>query len=133
MSAVSSTRAEKEVVRKVVVQSNDCIVWQERKLLAVRIVSHVTSSIFKVSIQVEVRIQVCHRLLQMVHNVSDVCIHVLIVRSVHMIVEKLVVSRTCPRVRHLQLFQPIVHVGVVRVASCYLHITRATSRMLLVR
>jgi hypothetical protein len=54
--------------------------------LYVRIVSHVTSSVFKILVKIKVTVQVTHRLFQVVYDVSDICIHVLIVRSVGLIV-----------------------------------------------
>jgi hypothetical protein len=65
----------------------------------------VTPSVFEVSIQIEVTIQVAHRFFQVIHDVSDIFIRVqiLIVRSVDLIVQKLVIARVCPRMTFFQL------------------------------
>lgn len=90
MFAVESTRAEQKTIGKVIVEPYDCIVGQKRELLTIRIVTHVTSTILKVAVEIEVAVEIAHRLLQVIHDVANV--YMLIVRRVHLIVEELVVA-----------------------------------------
>lgn len=122
MLAGRSTRAEQEVVRQIVVQSDDGVVRQEGKLLTIRVVPHVSSAILEVPIEIEVAVQVRHWLLEVIHNVSDVGVHVLIVGGIELIIEELVVPRVGPRVCHLQLLEAIIHIRVARVAARDFHI-----------
>lgn len=130
MFAVCSTCTQEEVVGEIIVQSNDCVVGKERKFLAVRVVSHVPAAVFEVPVEIEVAVQIRHWLLEMVDDVPDVGVFILIVWCVQLIIKKLVVSRTRPRVRHFKFLQPIVHVGVIRVAASDFDITTAAACVL---
>lgn len=65
------------------------------------------------SIEIKVTVEIIHRFLQVIHNVSDVCVSILIVCSVDLIVEEFVVSRIGSRVTQFYLFQPVVDVRSV--------------------
>lgn len=103
--AILAAGAEQEVVGEILVEANDRVVWQKRKLLAVRIVSNVSTSI-----EIKVTVEIIHRLLEVIHDVADVGVNILIVGRVELIVEELVVTRICPRVTHFQLPQAVVDV-----------------------
>lgn len=72
-----------------------------------------TSSILEVLVQVAVAVQVRHRLFQMIHDVSDVRDVVLIACSVELIIEEFVVPRTSSCMRHFELLESAVDIGVV--------------------
>lgn len=42
-ATTGAARALQELVGTIVVQPHDCVIWQERKLLAVRVVPHVAT------------------------------------------------------------------------------------------
>jgi len=135
--AVCRTRAQQKVVGQIVVQPNDGIVRQEGKLLSIRMIAHVPSAILKVAIEIKVAVEIRHRLLQVIHDVTNVVGIILIASSagtgiVQLIVEELVVARAGSRVRHAELPKSAVDVGVVGVAACDFHVTRAATHVLLV-
>lgn len=80
--------------------------------MSIGVIAHVTTPIIEVPIKVEVAVQVGHRLFQVIHNVSDICIHVLIVHIIELIIEKLVVPRALSRMCRFELLQAIIYVRV---------------------